>query len=202
MLARIVTGLLLLLSVYVARGTVVLHVEFDDAVPQNTPTSVTVSATSDSSDLVSTLTFPVDIGNDGDAIPAGFAFGMPEISSTLFSLDSFNTDQNDFFDVDGIINMSSIAPSITLSATPTVLFEINVFVSAPPGTPRQPIHIVNPTTPFNTFKLEGPMGMTPTVGTIMQGSAAVVPEPTSFLFLGLLAVASSALSRFRKRRAR
>lgn len=192
-----------------ALGDVVINVEIDPPSPANSNTVVTFSATSTTAQEISGFNIPIDFGGtattgDGEGLPLGFGFASTPITGpTSFGPPALNTGQNSVFDIDGIINGGPASPAIELSLIPTILAELVISIDpgVAPGTFAY-VHIVNPTTGFNQFNFSGPSGNIDVSEISIpagSGSVTVVPEPSAFTLVGLIALLVLLKSRWVKK---
>jgi hypothetical protein len=172
-----------------------VFVDTPAAVTPGSTATFTVSAAASGAveERFTSLNIPLDLGGDGFGLPSGFTFGSPPLSDSPFTLDgfSFNTATPAAIpgaNFDAIVNLNSGGPAI-LPATqaPVVLFHVNIDIapSVPVGT-IVPLVLRIPSSPVNFFQVKNESA-TPSI-TLVNGGAAslsVVPEPSSFLLVGI-----------------
>jgi hypothetical protein len=121
------------------------------AVPAGTEAIVGVYASSNSGDVMSGFNLPLDINDDGTApLPTGFTLNGSGFTNALYANTALDTPMPQIT----LINVDSIptgsGANTTLSATPTLLFDlaVNVAGSVPAGT-VVPLEIEVTASPFS-----------------------------------------------------
>ena len=187
-------------------------------VPAGSPALVGVFAASTTGDVISGFNLPTDINDDGfvssgtgtttGKLPTGFTLDATPTQNDVYVNTGFDMPypQIALINVDGIATGSG--NNITLSATPTLLYDLVVDVSktVTAGT-VVPLEIEVPAAPFAPlFDVAGPstpVVTAPAAGAPVFGSITVtaVPEPSA-VWLLVLAGAASILHRRSTRRLR
>ena len=110
-------------------AAIVLSIEPTEVAPGSTAL-VSFNAYSDADDRMSAFNIPLELGNDGSELPAGFALAEPPLQNVLFSNFTLNRAQNSFWGIDGIANADGQVTILSVDPmNPTKLFDLAIQVT-------------------------------------------------------------------------
>lgn len=180
-----------------AYADVIIDIEIDPPVNAGDLASVSFFATSNTSQQITGLNLPIDVGADGMGLPAELSFASAPLINALSAVPDLNLAPAPLSidNVDGIANVVGFAP-VTLSTSATLLFDLQLEVDPTAPTGSFPISINSDGT---FFEIAAPGGVVSRSDiTVNSGSVNIVgvPEPTSALVV--LACGGLVLSRRRR----